>query len=716
MLHSTARRALTALGAIIVASTVARAEPADPLGDLLEAASQAVPDAVIFTQNASHPLNAGDQQLFRQAVESGRRGDVNGARNAISLMTDSLARKTATWVLVDSCADSLGFNDVDAARRDLVNWPRAAKRQAAAERLIEASGQTPQKIVEWFGGAEPTTAQGAMALASAYRGLGNTTASANLIRTWWRSKTFDADVQRTMLARFGDVLTADDHARRADIMLYGAQGPASRDMVAMLGADQQQAAAARLALRADSKNASDLVAALTPEMAATPGVVFERAAWLRRKGLDAQATAQLQNFPRDAATPEQADRIWDERYRLVLSSLKNGDAQAAYAAAANSGLTSGADAADAEFYAGWIALTRLNDPAKAERHFQALERIGTSSITRGRALYWMGRTAEARHDKADAQEDYGRAARYYTTFYGQLAAEKLGHEMKLGADPVITSDIRARFEGREAIQATRLFWDAGLHDLYRVFAVGLSETLPSSEDEALMIDMARGYGEQDLSMKIARTASQRGFILPQRAYPFRTPPEVANAPEPALVLAITRQESGFNPTIRSGAGARGMMQLMPTTRGHRRAQDGGQLFGREAGRRRLQHAAGLQLPGPVGQPVLRLLRDGRGGLQRRTRTADPVVVVLRRPARLDGPDRLHRVHTVHRDPQLCDAGDREHGGLPRQAERRIGSDHHDQRPAARRLWLSDLDTAGGEHRRPALVLESIGRNADPRFV
>jgi len=565
MLRSTARRALTALGAIAVASTVARAEPADPLGDLLDAATQAVPEAVIFSQNASHPLTAGDQQLFRQAVESGRRGDVNGARNAISLMSDSLARKTATWVLVDTSAESLGFSDVDAARRDLAGWPRAAKRQAAAERLIEASGRSPQQIIAWFGGAEPATAQGALALASAYRGVGDTQAATNLIRAWWRSRSFDADVQRAMLARFGDSLTADDHARRADILLYGAQGPASRDMVAMLNPEQQQAAAVRLALRADARNASDLLAGLTPEMAASPGVVFERAAWLRRKGQDSQAAALLQEFPRDAATPEQADRIWDERYRLVLSSLKAGDAQAAYAAAANSGLISGADAADAEFYAGWIALTRLNDPVRALAHFQALERIGTSSITRGRALYWMGRAAEAKQDTAAAEENYGRAARYYTTFYGQLAAEKLGREMKLGADPVITSDIRARFEGREAVQATRLFWDSGLHDLYRVFSTGLSESLPAAEDEALMIDMARGYGEQDLAMKIARTAAQRGFILPQRAYPFRTPPDVANAPEPALVLAITRQESGFNPTIRSGAGARGMMQLMPTT-------------------------------------------------------------------------------------------------------------------------------------------------------
>src|SRR6201999_3181888 len=87
--------------------------------------------------------------------------------------------------------------------------------------------------------------------------------------------------------------------------------------------------------------------------------------------------------------------------------------------------------------------------------------------------------------------------------------------------------------------------------------------LPTLEDEAQLVDLARNYGEMDTSMKAARGAAQHGFILPNRAYPVRhTPDEGA---EPALVMAITRQESGFDPLVRSGAGARGMMQLMPAT-------------------------------------------------------------------------------------------------------------------------------------------------------
>src|SRR5262245_3196451 len=122
--------------------------------------------------------------------------------------------------MVDSSAEAMSFYEVDQARRELAGFPRPGRRQSAAEKLIETSGKSPSEIVAWFGGAEPTTAQGAVALASAYRMSGQAQQGADLIRRWWRDKSFEADVQRSMLTRFSDVLTPADHARRADILLY----------------------------------------------------------------------------------------------------------------------------------------------------------------------------------------------------------------------------------------------------------------------------------------------------------------------------------------------------------------------------------------------------------------------------------------------------------------------------------------------------------------
>ena len=561
------RKALLAAGAVLTLSAVAEAEPATSPGEAagttvripLEAMSMPAPPP-------RPPLSDADAQALRQVLDALKRGDVSGARMNLSSISDPVARKVATWQFADAASGTMSFFELDQARRDLAGWPRDTRRQIAAEKRLESSGLSAKQVVDWFAGGEPQTPEGAVALAGAYRVLNRSHDAKALIGRIWREKPFDSDLQRQILMRFPDALSADDHVRRADMILYGADTQAARDLLPLLPYDQQQLAQARIALRANAGNANDLVSALPASVSNNAGLAFERAAYLRRRGLDTLALGLLQNFPKEPATPAVADRIWNERYQLTLLALRNGDSRAAYGAAANSGLTSGGDAADAEFYAGWIALRRLNNPTQADVHFANLERIGSSPITRGRALYWRGRAAEARGDRSRAQEFYGQAAKYYTTFYGQLAGEKVGNgKLVLPPDPTITPADRARFEGREPVQAARLLYQMGQRDLFRALVLGLDDILPSAEEEAMLIDLARGYGEQDTSMKVARAAAQRGFVLPQRGYPYRTPPQVYDAPETALILGITRQESGFDPLVRSGAGARGMMQLMPAT-------------------------------------------------------------------------------------------------------------------------------------------------------
>ena len=51
----------------------------------------------------------------------------------------------------------------------------------------------------------------------------------------------------------------------------------------------------------------------------------------------------------------------------------------------------GADYADAEWVAGYIALTRLDDPEGAAGHFARFRAAVASPISLGRAGYWLGR-------------------------------------------------------------------------------------------------------------------------------------------------------------------------------------------------------------------------------------------------------------------------------------------------------------------------------------
>ena len=557
------RKSLLIGGAVVLAYSVADAQtsgytPYTPTPAVSAPASTGTPYSSTF-------LSSSDQSALSQALTSARSGDADGALAARSMISNPVARKIATWALAEYAPDQLSFSELDAARKELAGWPHPDARQAATEKMLETSGMDANRIILWFGDTQPQTAQGAMALASAYRMTGRTADATNLVRRFWREESFDADTQARFLARFGDVLTIDDHIKRADMLLYGEHGSATQAIVNLLPEPQHSMALTRMAFRSNSPSANSLFAALTPAQQTDPGVALEHAAFLRDEGLDSLALGLVPYFG-PPPTHDAAVRVWKERRALIGTAIRAGDYQAAYKAAANTGMTSGSELAEAEFYAGWIALTRLKNPNLAAKHFAMIEGSSGSPITQARALYWEGRAAEAAGDPVGAQGYYGQGAKYLTTFYGQLAAEKAGlKQISLGRDPVITAQDRAQFDGRDIVQAARMLAAVGARDTMRVFVLHIDDVLPTAAEQALLVDFAKLYGDQDLAMRVVRAGAQRGLILPERGYPLMTPPYAPGGAEPAFVLSISRQESNFNPYIRSSAGAVGMMQLLPST-------------------------------------------------------------------------------------------------------------------------------------------------------
>ncbi len=558
--------------AALAASVVAAADPV-PYTSLPDAHPTPPPGApsgyqtpyqTPYQTGAATPSYGSESSKLRDALDAAKAGDTDHARAAQATLADPLARRIVTWAMVDNDATRLGYFDLDAARRDLWGWPRAGRRQQATERALETSSLSPQAVIDFFDGKEPETAEGAMALGSALQSLGRQAEAQTLIRHVWRDKPCEADVQARMLGRWGSILTPDDNVRRLDILLYGQQGPAARAMMDLVPPDQQAEAQARLALRADRNDAPAAVDRVPAALQNDPGLAFERARYYRKRNLETAAVPYLRALPSDLP-PEVAAQIWPERRALMMAALRVGDLTAAHQAAAQHGLAAGADYAEAEFFAGWIDL-KSHDAREADEHFARLASMGASPITLSRAYYWRGRAAEARGDAAGANGYYAQGANYVTAFYGQLAAEKIGRTMiSLPTDAQPTAADRERFEGRDLVRAARMLADAGERDLFRAFVLGADDALPSAEEYALLSDLAKQYGDQDLSMRVARAGAQRGFLLPERGYPIRMPPAGGGLPEPALSLAIIRQESNFDPGQRSGPGARGLMQVMPST-------------------------------------------------------------------------------------------------------------------------------------------------------
>ena len=332
-------------------------------------------------------------------------------------------------------------------------------------------------------------------------------------------------------------------------------------------ASPNKAAAANAAMSLQGAYAPDtIVAGLSPSVAADPNVVLERVKLLRSQSRQSEAWSLLSLLPPAPSHSDGQSSLWSERRNYFLDALQLNNWRGAYDSMAGHGFPGGERMVDAEFFAGWVALTKLNDPATAARHFEALRQASSTPITQGRALYWLGRAAEARGDTAAAQTFYTEGAQHIQSFSGQLAAEKAGHtSITLPGDPSPTPQDIAAFEANEVVRAMRILGETGETSLFRVFAYQLDDDVPTPAQLALLMDMANGYGEGFTAMMIGRAASQRGVLMPERQYPIRIPTAVPGAAPIEFTLAITRQESSFDPRARSSADARGMMQFLPST-------------------------------------------------------------------------------------------------------------------------------------------------------
>ncbi len=472
----------------------------------------------------------------------------------------SVRRDIAEWQRLRS-----GTGNFDAALAFLdrkPDWPGLKRLRREMEATLPI-GQRPDDVLRFFGDASPQTGRGARALIAAHRARGDLNTTHDLAILTWRTMIMTQADERALLNAYGAKL-ADHHQTRLDMLLWRDAPKAAERMFAYVSPGWQKLARARMALRDDKNGVDTLIEAVPQSLQSDPGLAFERMQWRARKGRSAEAMAVIYAASPDALGQPQMWAGW--RRSFARSEMRAGRTVNAYELASEHGLTEGAHFADLEWLAGYIALTYKKDGATAVQHFQRFRGAVETPISLGRAGYWEGRAHEAQGDAESAALAYAFGAEYQTSFYGLLAAERLGRTH----DPALAQRVAAPhwsdtpLGDNSVFQAARYFVQIGDQNRAEHFLRHLTETLPK-ELIASLGDFVLSQNEPHLAVMIGKQAARRGIVIPHVYYPVTSLGQVQAPIERALSLAIARRESEFDPGVQSGAGAKGLMQLMPAT-------------------------------------------------------------------------------------------------------------------------------------------------------
>ena len=445
------------------------------------------------------------------------------------------------------------------------NWPGNGRIRANAERAIDENAPTLD-VLRFFDGADIETGQGAVAFANALITDGRRDDAEAMLIDVWRNDALTTSSHQAIINAYPDVV-APFHEDRAEMLLWRWRTTDASNVLPLLDEGQQALTRARISIINRAGDISAREDLIPTRLKDNPGLHYDRFNWFADRGDWTQASIIL------TAQSTSAERLgipwrWGSWRRTIARwHMREGNIDLAYALASEHFISADENNyADLEWLSGYIALTYLKDYDLALTHFERFDSAVASPISKGRAGYWLGRAHEGLGNAETAIAAFQAGAQHQTSFYGLLSAERLG--LTMNPDLVGGEDFgnwrTSPILNNELVKAGLALLGAGERGLAVLFFRDAAQSM-SRQEIGQLGAMFMEMEEPFYTVLIAKTAVRGDLIVQDAYFPVHPMAQMDLPVEPALALAIARQESEFRTDAGSSVGALGLMQLMPAT-------------------------------------------------------------------------------------------------------------------------------------------------------
>ena len=450
------------------------------------------------------------------------------------------------------------------------DYPRIGRIKYLAEHKLSTESISPKKIIDWYSVNEPLSGFGKMILGESFILQGNIEKGTSLIKDGWITAELDKSELKFYRKKFKKYLNADDYIKRADYLAWNNKYWDLQRLIRYLPKDYELLYTARQLLMSKSYGVDNAISKVPAKFKNDAGLNYDRLKWRRKRGRVDSSLEILLKVKNTKDYLVRPDKWWIEREIISRSLIYKKKYELAYKISSKHALTDGPEYAAAEWMSGWIALSFLNDPLLAKDHFENFYNNVSYPISTSRGAYWLAKTYQKLGKKDLATEWFEKAAKFLTTYYGQLAFIELNpnETFELTKDIEISKEYKEYFYKKELVKVTYLLHELNEDKYTKHILRHLANDKIDSGSEILAAELATSIDRFDFAIQIAKIASYEKRFHNTFNYPIISTPNYINGrkiPETAFILSIIRQESEFDLSANSHAGAKGLMQLMPYT-------------------------------------------------------------------------------------------------------------------------------------------------------